>query len=567
LSPKNEKKVCPKCGKTENQIKAGFNRSGTQRYKCKECGRTYTLNSNDRKKNMKRKKNKNTKKKNNFQATNETVFESNENVDIKDEVQDFDYSDIAFSIPFANHPFMVNKSLDSLKEKYFSKLTYVVAKVGINSRYSKSIIKLYKRTFGFGIPSNIKIKTKTEVKVEMSPEILSLMYFDLMIISGYDKRYLTDSTLDKIKKIISVDYSDSLRTIYSFSSDLKRKASKFMSDSAWDEIISQSDYKKWLIDIRKNYDYMCKRTYKILVTATMSAGKSTFINALAGRKVAKTLNEACTGRIHHIYSKPFNDGFISKWEDGKEPVFNAKNAIITEDESEQDISSYESVYFLGDLGGKKFEIIDTPGVNSAQHKNHGDITKELLKKGDFDLLIYVINYTVESADDNKNFLNFIKEEVSDDIPKIFVLNKVDRREDDDMKLSDKIKQIQTELIQSGFKHSPLFPLSASAAYFSGRFKRKYGSSNSKDIMSEIMMDTMNPKNMNRFTTMNQLVSDKELHLEKYYKLPKYAEKTIDDKLKKAEKNDDFIEKAAIHSGIYSLISAVIIYSNINNERI
>lgn len=40
----DENKKCPKCGKTENQIKAGFNKSGTQRCKCKECGISYTLN-------------------------------------------------------------------------------------------------------------------------------------------------------------------------------------------------------------------------------------------------------------------------------------------------------------------------------------------------------------------------------------------------------------------------------------------------------------------------------------------------------------------------------------------
>lgn len=33
---------CPKCGKEERQLKKGFNRSGTQRYICAECGKTYT---------------------------------------------------------------------------------------------------------------------------------------------------------------------------------------------------------------------------------------------------------------------------------------------------------------------------------------------------------------------------------------------------------------------------------------------------------------------------------------------------------------------------------------------
>lgn len=37
-------KKCPRCGQIENQIKAGYNRSGTQRCKCKDCGIKYTIN-------------------------------------------------------------------------------------------------------------------------------------------------------------------------------------------------------------------------------------------------------------------------------------------------------------------------------------------------------------------------------------------------------------------------------------------------------------------------------------------------------------------------------------------
>ena len=34
---------CPKCGKIENQVKAGYNGSGTRRCKCKECSIYYTV--------------------------------------------------------------------------------------------------------------------------------------------------------------------------------------------------------------------------------------------------------------------------------------------------------------------------------------------------------------------------------------------------------------------------------------------------------------------------------------------------------------------------------------------
>ena len=39
---------CPKCGQTENQVKAGYNRSGTQRCICKACKYKYTPNGKNR---------------------------------------------------------------------------------------------------------------------------------------------------------------------------------------------------------------------------------------------------------------------------------------------------------------------------------------------------------------------------------------------------------------------------------------------------------------------------------------------------------------------------------------
>ncbi len=44
----SEDKRCPKCGKIENQVRCGYNRSGTQRCKCKECGISYTINPKKR---------------------------------------------------------------------------------------------------------------------------------------------------------------------------------------------------------------------------------------------------------------------------------------------------------------------------------------------------------------------------------------------------------------------------------------------------------------------------------------------------------------------------------------
>jgi len=45
---KEESRRCPNCGKIENQIKRGYNPSGTQRCFCKDCEITYTLNPKKR---------------------------------------------------------------------------------------------------------------------------------------------------------------------------------------------------------------------------------------------------------------------------------------------------------------------------------------------------------------------------------------------------------------------------------------------------------------------------------------------------------------------------------------
>jgi transposase-like protein len=44
----DENRKCPKCNRTENQVNAGKNRSGTQRCICKYCEYKYTLNGKKR---------------------------------------------------------------------------------------------------------------------------------------------------------------------------------------------------------------------------------------------------------------------------------------------------------------------------------------------------------------------------------------------------------------------------------------------------------------------------------------------------------------------------------------
>ena len=59
-----------------------------------------------------------------------------------------------------------------------------------------------------------------------------------------------------------------------------------------------------------NKDFISKEEKRIIVTANMSAGKSTLINALIGKSIARTSQEVCTGNVCYLYNKAYEDGNI-----------------------------------------------------------------------------------------------------------------------------------------------------------------------------------------------------------------------------------------------------------------
>ena len=467
---------------------------------------------------------------------------------VKIKVKENEESKIQYSVTLANHP-ILNES-NYIKNVYMSLLIEAVSEAKNKSIYTKVITDMYKNVFNVGIAS----KQSGGIKIKIPEKIYIILYFDILSLLGFDRKLIDLNLYESIKKKFRTSFESEFKEIYAFSQK---------SELAWNKIINSlkcKEYREWLEQIKNNYDFSLKNTYRIFVTATMSAGKSTLINALSGLKIAKTLNEACTGRIHYIYSKPFSDGLIGKWEESKTPVLNANNYIVSEDEAECDVNSYESAYFHRQLAGEKFVIIDTPGVNSAEHKNHGEITEEVLKSNNFDLMIYVINYTVESADDNMNFLSSIKTNVKNEIPKIFLINKVDALDECDGLLSKKIEQIKKDIQKIGFKKVQVFPISAAVAYYASEICSKYDFFNPQDMMKL----ASNPNHMSKYAAINSVVQNEQLHLEKYYQLSKEDNKILENNLEEAVKNKDISEQALIHSGVVSLMTMIKKY--INNER-
>lgn len=206
---------------------------------------------------------------------------------------------------------------------------------------------------------------------------------------------------------------------------------------------------------QKNRHFAGLSEKRYVVTANMSAGKSTFINALMGKTLARTAEEACTGNINYFYNKPFEDGAIHF--NGNTLTLHAEEQTLTSFSWEKE-SQFASFFRFNDNAENRFCIIDTPGVNSAINKRHGSISKEVLQKGVFDKIIYVLNASKLGTDEELAYIRWISEHVPHD-KVIFVLNKLDNFKKGEDDISASINGVRNDLL--GFFENPIVcPLSA-----------------------------------------------------------------------------------------------------------
>lgn len=141
----------------------------------------------------------------------------------------------------------------------------------------------------------------------------------------------------------------------------------------------------------------------------MSAGKSTLLNALIGKKVNKTQNKVCTSKIHRIVNKPFEDG-LSYELDYLLELDADYQTLMDDNVDNQSDEITVGTYFrtIGTLP-KRIWLIDTPGVNSSRNVEHRKLAEESICDRSVDLLIYLLNGNNIGTDDDHRHLLFILE--------------------------------------------------------------------------------------------------------------------------------------------------------------
>lgn len=214
--------------------------------------------------------------------------------------------------------------------------------------------------------------------------------------------------------------------------------------------------------VDKNRQYLSLPGKQIMITANMSAGKSTLLNALAGKKVNKTQNDTCTTKIHYLFNKAGEDGYSYELDHDLE--LNASLDVLMEDN--EDNNSLEIMVGTRFRSLKEIKnkvcFIDTPGVNSSQNKGHRAMTNDVISDENCDLLIFLLNGENIGTDDDVKHIRYVVEKYHGEI--IFLINKLDEFKKDTDSVSETLNSVRDDLIRLGYENPKVYPISAYAAY-------------------------------------------------------------------------------------------------------
>lgn len=294
---------------------------------------------------------------------------------------------------------------------------------------------------------------------------------DLVHILGYSTSAITEKNLDECAIAYARDFANGddfddckngfKRVMRSVNCLTTAQLSKLARNGV--------DEAGYIMLMKKNFKFIRRAPFSILVTANMSAGKSTFINALAGYRVSLDKTMACTGKIHTVVNKCFEDGLAYEY-DHDLSLSAGSDRLLNDNEDNPTDEIVAAAYFNGILSGKRIIISDTPGVNFSGEVHHKELTEKEIKKNNYHLLVYIMNATQLATDDENAHLEFIKNNVKN-TPVIFVLNKTDAFNDEEEDILGIIEGQREYLVQKGFNNPIVCPLSAKAAYLSKLFKK------------------------------------------------------------------------------------------------
>lgn len=153
-------------------------------------------------------------------------------------------------------------------------------------------------------------------------------------------------------------------------------------------------------------------TFEVNIVGTMSAGKSTVINALLGKKLMPAKNQACTAVVARIKDNDAAPTFTAQRFDRQhKPIGEIQEAtkdLLSDwnDKSETAIIEIEgNIPTVRQTDECAMAFVDTPGPNNAQNEEHKRITLETIKSKPLSMVLYVMNTGNLTPEDDRWLLD------------------------------------------------------------------------------------------------------------------------------------------------------------------
>ena len=312
-------------------------------------------------------------------------------------------------------------------------------------------------------------------------------------------------------------------------------------------------------EIKTAFQNAKSNNFEVCVVATMSAGKSTLINAMLGKELMPSQAGACTATITRIKDVDQQDDSFSaevyrkgRLSETLEDLNYSVMERLNEDETVDEIRVYGNMPFVSsdDLS---LVLVDTPGPNNARDDSHEEVQQNALGKSSKALVLYIMTNEYGTDDDEitlkrvANTMSVGGKQSKDRF--LFVVNKMDSRSKNDGSTEETLNQVREYLKAQGINNPNLYPAAALPALNIRRMENVTVDEDSAEETEFLI------RKLNR---------NEQLHLEKYASLPGNEKEDIEEQLKETQR--DWEEKdgekygnpqeALIHTGIISIEAAI-----------
>ena len=433
-----------------------------------------------------------------------------------------DYSYLEVSQMLEKHPLLKEKQ--SYRNIYLSLLKYYTKKYSENDLWANATINLYiNKLTEYREDQSDKENINRTVRRVMSTRFKPFRLYTYRYCFMYDCMFINAlKDANKAKRI----YEDITEYL---TNNCKAKMSPVFDslyssycetgDSRIDEYIKTC----W----SENRAFAKTELTRIAITANMSAGKSTLINAIVGKKVNRTQQESCTAKIHYIVNKPYEDGLNYEYDHLLDLDADMQTLMDDNPNNTSDEIVVGTHFFTVGTDSQRVWLVDTPGVNSSKDIALKHMTENYLKNNTADLLIYLINGEQAGTDDDKKHLMFVQRNYHGRV--LFVINKIDRYKKKEDSIKKTIENAISELKEIGFVAPEIVPVSSYAAFLA------------KQVIEGIDIDE---DEADEFNGMLRRLKRPEYRLEQYY--PEWIQEKLHNINRTSEAMDLLFQSGILH---------------------